>query len=52
MGLSQEQFFIQMYGIGGLKLSLRRKLHSVDARLAQANIVVIDVVSNDLCDPL
>lgn len=51
LGLCTNTFGIQLYGLGGLCMSQRRRLHSCDSKLHGADMVLLDIGSNDLCDP-
>lgn len=51
-GLDTDKFDINFVGLGGLSLSQRRRLHSKDDELREADIVIIDIGSNDLCNEM
>ena len=50
MGLNTTQFSVKCIGMGGLRLSHRRRLHSADRILTGQDFVIVDIGSNDLCD--
>lgn len=50
LGLSEDSFKIRCYGFGGLSLSRKNQLHSVDSSIAAADLIFISLGSNDLCD--
>lgn len=52
LGLDIRKYKVTLHGFGGLSLHQQGRLHSVDARLAGADLVVVDIGSNDLCDRL
>ncbi|KAL4225266.1 hypothetical protein ACF0H5_015954 [Mactra antiquata] len=50
MGLDKQLFQVNIRGLGGLSLHQRR-LHSYDVQLKNNDIVLLDIGSNDLCNP-
>ncbi|XP_053388759.1 uncharacterized protein LOC128551858, partial [Mercenaria mercenaria] len=52
IGLSALQFDVNCYGFGGLSLMQRSRLHCVDNKMKGTDLVILDIGSNDLADPL
>lgn len=52
LGLDHTVFNIDCYGISGLKLTQRVRLHSKEECMVGKDLVVLDIGSNDLCDSI
>ena len=50
LGLCQSRFSVKCYGLGELKLNQSRRLHSADNIIAGADLVILDIGSNDVCE--
>lgn len=51
LGLSPLSYNVACLGAGGLKLSDRRRMHAKDRSLQNSDLVILELGSNDLCDP-
>jgi hypothetical protein len=51
LGLSALKFEVCCFGFGGLSLKQRRRLHCVDSKLRLSDMVILDIGSNDICNP-
>ena len=50
LGLCQSRFSVKCYGLGELKLNQSRRLHSADNVIAGADLVILAIGSNDVCE--
>ena len=51
IGLNPDKFSVRMIGLSGLSLRQRRRLRAVESQLHSADLVLVDIGSNDLTCP-